>query len=142
MLAPLIFADQEKTMSEKSDPSERVLDFRIFKKIDLPPMTVRKGGVLIAPGSTEAVMYVVESGKLAVKVAGKIVEEVGPGQIVGEMSLIDHAARSAEVSALETTQVIPIDEARFLSLVVKVPHFPLLLMRQMARRIRKMNAQV
>lgn len=129
-------------MSDKSDKSERVLDFRIFKKIDLPPMTVKKDAVLIAAGSTEAMMYVVESGRLAVKIAGKVIEEVGPGQVVGEMSLIDHGARSAEVTALELTQVIPIDEARFLNLVVKVPHFALLLMRQMARRIRKMNAQL
>ena len=58
------------------------------------------------------------------------------------MNLIDRGARSADVVALEASVVIPIDEPRFLNLIVKTPHFALSLMRLMARRIRTMNAKL
>ncbi len=121
---------------------ERPIDFRIFKAIDLPPRNVAAGEILISAGSTEAVMYVVKSGKFAIKLGDKTAEEVGAGQIVGEMNLIDRSARSADVVALEASIVIPIDEPRFLNLIVKTPHFALSLMRLMARRIRTMNAKL
>ena len=125
-----------------STQTERVIDFRIFKNIVLQQQNVPAGEVLIAIGSMETKMYIVKSGLLAVKVADKIVEQVGPGQVVGEMSLIDNGPRSAEVFALQNSVVIPIDEPRFLNLVVKVPHFALLLMRLMARRLRSMNTKL
>jgi CRP/FNR family cyclic AMP-dependent transcriptional regulator len=121
---------------------ERPIDFRIFKAIDLPPRQVAAGEVLISAGSTEAVMYVINSGKFAIKIGDAIIEEVGVGQVVGEMSLIDKSARSADVVALEPSVVVPIDEPRFLNIIVKTPHFALLLMRLMARRIRTMNAKL
>jgi CRP/FNR family cyclic AMP-dependent transcriptional regulator len=131
-------------METKNMPAhhERPIDFRIFKAIDLPPRAVAAGELLIAAGSTDAMMYVVSSGKLAIKVGTKTVEEVVPGQVVGEMSLIDRSERSADVVALEASVVVPIDEPRFLNIIVKTPHFALLLMRLMARRIRTMNAQI
>ena len=121
---------------------DRPIDFRIFKGIDLPSLNVNPGEFLIKVGSTEAMMYVVKSGRLAIKIDGKTIEEVGPGQVVGEMSLIDHGPRSAEVIALQQSEVVPIDEPRFLTLIVKTPHFALLLMRLMARRIRSMNEKI
>ena len=122
--------------------SERAIDFRIFKNVDFPLKTFAEGDVLIAPHSNDAVMYMVKAGLLAVKVGDTVVEKVGPGEMVGELSLIDHGARSAEVYALQDSVVLAIDEAGFLKLIVKVPHFALVLMRQMAKRIRAMNAKV
>jgi CRP/FNR family transcriptional regulator, cyclic AMP receptor protein len=121
---------------------ERPIDFRIFKAIDLPPRNVAAGEILISAGSTEAVMYVISSGKFAIKIGEKSIEEVGAGQVVGEMSLIDSSERSADVVALVASVVVPIDEPRFLNIIVKTPHFALLLMRLMVRRIRTMNAKV
>jgi len=52
------------------------------------------------------VEVVVKDGPLTVKVA-----ELGPGEIFGEMALIEHCERSAAVRALENTTVTVITEA-------------------------------
>lgn len=124
-----------------SPAKERVLDFRIFKDLDIPEMSIRAGQLVLAEGSSGAAMYIMRSGSVAVRVNGIMVEEIGEGGIFGEMALIDQSTRSAEILALTDVTVVMLDEKKFLQLVAKVPHFSVMVMRTLARRIRKMNAK-
>lgn len=121
-------------------PKERLLDFRIFKDLDIPEMSISAGQLVLAEGSTGSAMYIIRNGSVAVRVNGATVEEIGEGGIFGEMAIIEQSTRSAEILALADVTVVMLDEKKFLQLVAKVPHFSVMVMRTLARRIRKMNA--
>ncbi|HSS14161.1 MAG TPA: cyclic nucleotide-binding domain-containing protein, partial [Rhizomicrobium sp.] len=72
----------------------------------------------------------------------KIFEQLAPGGLVGEMALIDHAARAATVTALTNCTLAPIDEKRFLFLTQQTPSFALNVMRVLSQRLRRMDAPV
>ena len=81
-------------------------------RIDVP-----SGAVIIEEGSGSEEMYILVSGELAVTKhsAGKDVElaRIGPGEVVGEIALLDGAPRTATVSALVDSALIRIPVAAF-----------------------------
>lgn len=121
---------------------ERPIDFRIFKDLDIPEVTIEAGQTVISEGGDGAIMYMIRSGTVEVLVNGIVVEEIGEGGIFGEMALIEQAPRSARIVARTKVSAVPMDEKKFIALIAKVPHFALLVMRALARRIRKMNAKL
>ena len=121
---------------------ERPIDFRILKDLDFPEVSIAPGETILAEGETGALMYMIRAGEVQVQVDGVAVEDIGPGGIFGEMSLIESGPRSARVVAKTTVFAVPLDERKFIALVAKVPHFSLLVMRAMARRIRRMNQRL
>ena len=85
-------------------------------------------------------MYVVKEGSADILVSGKVVATVGPGEVFGEMSLIDdRAPHSAAVVARTDCHHVPVDEKRFLFLVQQTPYFAIQVMRVIAERLRRMN---
>ena len=123
-------------------PRERPIDFRIFKDVDLPEERHAAGAVILAPDDDGGTMYILKAGRVAVQLNGATIEEIGEGDIFGEMALIDRLPRSAAVVALTPVVTIPIDEKRFLQLIGKVPHFAIRVMRTLIRRIRTMNEKL
>lgn len=101
--------------------------------------TVPAGEVLFSEGEAGDLMYAVVEGTLHLSVGGRVVDEVGPGQIVGEMALIDQSPRSATVVAAVNTTVAPVDRKRFVYLVQEHPTFALLVLELMAERLRRAN---
>ena len=94
---------------------ERALDFRIFKDLDIPEMSIAAGQLVLAEGSTGSAMYIIRNGSVAVRVNGVTVEEIGEGGIFGEMAIIEQSTRSAEILALTDVTVVMLDEQKFLS---------------------------
>ena len=78
---------------------------------------IEEGDVIIREGSSSEEMYVVVEGELSVtKQSGdKDVElgRIGPGDVVGEIALLDNAPRTATVSALMPTHAIRIPVSAF-----------------------------
>jgi len=99
------------------------------------------GETLFKKGDPASCMYVVLSGELRVGDGNKILEQLAPGGLVGEMALIDHASRAATVTALTNCTLAPIDEKRFADLVGRRPEFALHVMRVLANRLRRMDAE-
>lgn len=103
----------------------------------------QSGDTIFAEGSVGDRMYVLRSGRVAVTVAGTLLEEVEPGGMFGEMVLLDKGApRSATVVATTECEVIPVDERRFLFLVQQTPFFALEVMRIMAARLRARGSRI
>ena len=69
-------------------------------------------------------------------------ETVGQNGIFGEMALIDESPRSATAVALTDVTVAPITEKQFLFLVKHMPTFALMVMRVLAKRLRRQNKVV
>lgn len=113
------------------DFSEELAQISLFAGMDAPELAalaqhafVRKlarGQVLFNEGEPSEHLYLVRSGRLRVFVASARGEElvlsvVGPGESLGELSILDRHPRSATVEALEATELIalPAHEARAL----------------------------
>jgi CRP/FNR family transcriptional regulator, cyclic AMP receptor protein len=88
-------------------------------------------------------MFAVVSGKLDISVNGTSVEIVEEGGIVGELALVNHASpRTATVSALTDSVVVPVTEDEFLRHVHITPFFALQVLRITAERLRRANARL
>ena len=81
-------------------------------------------------------MFVLIRGEARILVNGREVELLKIGDPVGELSLIDHEARSATVEAITDCEFVCVDEAHFKFMVRETPGFALDLMRTIARRLR------
>lgn len=82
-------------------------------------------------------MYVVCSGAVDVISFGHVLDEAGPGSMLGDLALIDGGPRSAAALATEPTEVAVIDKPTFETLVREEPGFAFALLRLMAERIRR-----
>jgi CRP/FNR family cyclic AMP-dependent transcriptional regulator len=89
--------------------------------------------------------YVILSGSVKVYVTHTDGTEVilailGPGEIVGEMSLADSLGRSASVRALEQTTLVSMDQHTFRRLLGEIPQMSHNLVGILSRRLRFANA--
>ena len=98
------------------------------------------GEVLFKNGDASTCMYVVRSGMLTIRNGPIIYEHIGPGDIVGEMGIIEASEpRCALVHARTPAELVEIDEGRFLSLIHDTPSFALAVIRVLSRRLRRMD---
>lgn len=95
------------------------------------------GADLVREGEPADRMYVIVEGRVRIHARGKTLGELGPGEIIGEVALLDARPRSASATALEPTKAAAIDEKRFLFMVQNTPRFALHVMKVMAERLRK-----
>ncbi len=99
-------------MTEKRDALQATELFASLKKkhLDLiarvtDRISIEPGHVLIEQGQVMTHMSIVISGAAEVTVDGSVVGHVGPGDVVGELSLIDEAEASATVTATEPMSI-------------------------------------
>lgn len=114
-------------------------DFLNLFNADTETVSLNAGQQLFKQGDPSDGFYVVKSGELQIFNGNHVLETVGPGGIVGEMALVDGRSRSATVQATRPSQVIPLDEKRFLFMVGQTPRFALRVMKVMSGRLRTMN---
>jgi len=100
------------------------------------------GQVIFKEGDTGKVMYAIIEGEVEIMVAGKVIDTVKAGDIIGEMALIDTSPRSATAIPKTDCKVVPISRRHFTFLIQHTPNFALEVMRVMADRLRRMNAQL
>jgi CRP/FNR family transcriptional regulator, cyclic AMP receptor protein len=103
-------------------------------------VTLEAGETLFKKGDAADCMYAVLTGDLEVADGNIVFYTISAGSIVGEMALVDHAPRSATVTAVTSCTLAEIDEKRFLFLVQQTPMFALNVLRLMSQRLRKMGA--
>ena len=86
-------------------------------------------------------VYLILRGRASVSTVGRnaealVIREMGAGEIIGEVSLLDGGPRSATVKALTKTELIGIDRAPFLQLIGDRPAIALSLLSVLATRLR------
>ncbi len=84
-------------------------------------------------------MYLVTKGEVEVWIHDKVVEDVVPGGVIGEMALLDMGPRSATATAKTDCLLLTIDRERFEMQVSKSPSFALQVMKVMAERLRRVD---
>ncbi|MBR4393662.1 MAG: cyclic nucleotide-binding domain-containing protein [Oscillospiraceae bacterium] len=103
----------------------------------------KKGEVIFRQGDPGDCMYEIVYGRVGVyadydRPGEKLLAELCEGDVFGEMSLIEKAARSATVVALDRgTQLIEITDDSFLSYFEEKPVKVFQIMQQLSQRLRQ-----
>ena len=84
-------------------------------------VTVPAGTVLMEEGSRPRELEVLVEGSASVILHGKPVKEVGPGDVIAEMALLNRGLRSATVVTTSETKLIVIDGTHFAALMERFP---------------------
>jgi len=113
----------------------------LFKDAD-NARTIEDGTVIFDEETPGDVMYVIISGEVDIFANGLLIETLGPGDLLGEMALIDSKPRSASALTRSECRIAAVDEERFLQMVKDKPEFSLHVMRILADRLRRTTAKV
>lgn len=93
------------------------------------------GAVIYARGEPGDCAYIVARGRVRI---GNVmpIDVLSPGEIFGEMALLDDGPRCSAAVAVGPTEVMAIDRALFDVLIRDDPDFAVTVLRLMARRLR------
>ena len=94
-----------------------------------------RGDVVFEEGKEGNFMYVVMQGEVTIALKDNIIASAKPGEIVGEMALINSHIRSATVTASKDSILALIDQSSFESLLRHVPEFNMHVMSVLADRL-------
>ena len=123
----------------------------IFETLDddcLQPLThvamlraIPRHTVVLHAGDRTDNIYFVLSGALKVQVSDEegrevILSMLGPGELFGEMGVLDDHPRSATVLAVESSEVVVIGKDDFKRCLVENPDVSLFIMRNLVKRLR------
>jgi len=119
--------------------AEGPIDFGILAGAGAPVKEFKTGDIIFRQGDAATEFYVVQSGKVDIRLGNRLLGTVGDRDIFGEMALIDAAPRSATAVAATDVRLVAVGEKQFLFMVSQTPHFALNVMRTLVRRLRAQN---
>ncbi len=130
-------------MSDKLELLKKIDIFTSFPKNTLEKLAehckeihLNDEDVLFHEGAIEAKMYVILLGKLLVYKLKKDIDTSGPGEYLGEMSLIDSQSRSASVKAIGKVTLLEIDAEDFQNYILPEPQALFSMMQTLTKRTR------
>ena len=123
----------------------------IFEMLDdesLKPLTrvamlrhIPRHTIVLNAGDRTDNIYFVLSGELKVQISDEegrevILSMLGPGELFGEMGVLDDHPRSATVLAVDASEVVVIGQADFKRCLTENPDVSLFIMRSLTKRLR------
>ena len=107
----------------------------------------RRGEVVFHLGDPGDALFLISSGSVKITLPSETGEEailatLQPGEVFGELSLLDGAPRSATAVALEPTETIVLQRDRFRHLMATEPTIRDAVMANMAAEVRRLTTQV
>ena len=96
------------------------------------------GYVLMEEGKPGREAFVIIDGEVEVAVHDQVLARLGPGEVIGEMSLLDHSPRSATVVASTPMRVLVLDPVGFRS-ILREPTVATGLATGLAKRLRDLE---
>ncbi|HEX9052574.1 MAG TPA: Crp/Fnr family transcriptional regulator [Anaeromyxobacter sp.] len=104
------------------------------------------GTVLFREGEPGREMYVVQSGRVNVsKKVGeveKILAALGPGEFLGEMSILNNKPRSATATCAEDARLLVIDAKTFEAMIRGNAEIAIRMIKKLADRLAEANEQI
>ncbi len=104
----------------------------------------RKGNVIFVQGEQGDRCYAIVDG--AVKISAyhsdgreAVLAVLGPGDVFGELSLFDQVVRSADATAIESTELLSLDTNALTEAMADHPEVGLTLLQVLGRRLRQTN---
>lgn len=105
------------------------------------PAELPSGAVLTREGQDGGLAYVIESGTCEVLRGTRVVARIGPGDVVGELSLIDGGPRTATVRAVTPVEALEITTKDLQRLLRDAPRLRRSLLRSLAARVRDVDGR-
>jgi CRP/FNR family cyclic AMP-dependent transcriptional regulator len=118
------------------------VDFGILAGAGAPVREYKAGEVIFKEGDAASEFFVIQSGKVDIRLGNRLLGTLSDHDIFGEMALVDATPRSATAVAASDVKLVPVGEKQFLFLVSRTPHFALNVMRVLARRLRATNSVI
>ena len=94
------------------------------------------GDALVRQGDPGESFIILVSGRARVDRDRKTLRELGPGDFLGEISLVDGGPRTATVTALDPIHALTVQRQGFLDLIDRLPVFRLEVLNALTERIR------
>ena len=109
--------------------------------------TFSKDNVIILAEEEGDTLFILKKGQVKVSIVSEggrevILSLLGPGSVFGELSLLDGKPRSANVVAIEETELLMLRRVDFLQLIYKTPQIATALLAELATRMRKTDRQI
>jgi CRP-like cAMP-binding protein len=126
-------------------------DVALFKELPEPGLQMlaergrskrfARGGVIMRQGDPSDALHVITRGRVRVErdqAAGSpvVLAELGAGEVIGEMGLLDNAPRSATVTALDDTETLEIHSTVLALVLMDYPRVATALLQTLSRRLR------
>ena len=109
--------------------------------------TYPRNSVILFEDDPGDALYVVAEGQVKVVLIGEdgrevILSVLGEGEFFGEMALIDDEPRSAHVIAMEDSTLLVLRREDFQGILKQTPSIALALLRELSRRLRRVDEKV
>ncbi len=101
-----------------------------------------RGATLMREGQSGTCLYVVKEGSVIISIGQTPLERVPAGGTFGEMAVVDQSPRTASATAETECELLAIDRASFIEAVKREPALATTMLRDIAGRLRHMNAQL
>ncbi len=108
---------------------------------------LRRGEILFAKGAPGEQLFGVMRGRLKISASGPggkgvVFGFAEPGEVFGEIALLDAQPRSATIEAIEPTQLLTLRRHDFLSFLESHPRVAIRLAQVLAGRVRRLSGQM
>ena len=104
--------------------------------------TFEQGEIIFNEGDSGASMFILLSGEVSIKKGRKFIAKLERGASLGEMSLLDHEARSADALAEKDSVLLKIDQDVFYELMESNADIMKQIIRLLTSRIREANSKL
>ena len=104
-------------------------------------LSIVEGKEFVTQGDVGREAFVIVEGKADVVRNGKTIAQLGPGDCVGELSLLDHGPRTASVIAATDLTVLVLGPREFNGVLDEVPTLTHKVLEALASRVRELDAR-
>lgn len=102
-------------------------------------ITMADGTVIIDQGQLGREAFVILDGAVTVKRRDRKIATLGPGDIVGELALLDHGPRTASATCEGDCTLFVLDQRHFRGVIEDHPAIAMKLLTALAERIRDLD---
>jgi CRP/FNR family transcriptional regulator, cyclic AMP receptor protein len=104
-------------------------------------LSMPAGALLVDQGQTGREAFILLEGSATVRRNGKKVATLGPSDVIGELSLLDHGPRTASVTCDTDCLLLVLEQRSFIGVLDEVPAVAHKLLSHLAGRIRELDRQ-
>jgi CRP/FNR family cyclic AMP-dependent transcriptional regulator len=102
---------------------------------------VRAGTVLTHEGSREGFFFIVMEGTVRIERAGRMINTIGPGDFLGEISLLDAGPRTATAIADTPCRLLSMTYQQFHDLLDASPPIRVAILEAVGQRLRALDLE-
>ncbi len=137
--------------------SNVLANVELFKELDeteradlaalMSETSLKRGESLFHEGDSGDRLYVVTEGKVKLSHTAddgreNLIAVLGPGEIIGELTLFDLGARSSTVTAIAATRLLSLSHKDMMEYIDEHPPMAKSMLRELAKRLRNTNQQM